>query len=116
MKELVEKLIKQLEERIEENHGWEDDEFFDGQSNAFEWTIEIIKELAKEYNNGWISCSERLPDSSGDVIIMTRSSIVGVGSFFENTKWWVQWYSGGGMAVDVIAWQPLPEPYKELTT
>ena len=116
MKELVEKLIKQLEERIEENHGWEDDEFFDGQSNAFEWTIKIIKELAKEYNNGWIPCSERLPDSSGNVIIMTRSSIVGVGSFFKNTNGWVQWYSGGGIAVDVIAWQPLPELYKELTT
>ena len=51
MKEFIEKLIKQLEERIDENHGWEDDEFFGGQSNAFEWTISVINKLSKEYNN-----------------------------------------------------------------
>lgn len=60
----------------------------------------------------WIPCSERLPDSGVDVNITTRSSIVGVGSFFEETNEWVQWYCGGGIVVDVIAWQPLPEPYK----
>ena len=49
MKEFIGKLIKQLEERIQENNGWEDDEFFGGQSNAFEWTIEKIIELEKEY-------------------------------------------------------------------
>ena len=49
MKEFVEELIKQLEERIQENNGWEDDEFFGGQSNAFEWTISIINKLSEEY-------------------------------------------------------------------
>ena len=51
MKEFVEELIKQLEERIQENNGWEDDEFFGGQSNAFEWTISVINKLSEEYDN-----------------------------------------------------------------
>lgn len=51
MKEFVGKLIKQLEERIQDNNGWEDDEFFGGQSNAFEWTISVIKKLEEEYSN-----------------------------------------------------------------
>ena len=50
MKDFIGKLIKQLEERIEDNHGWEEEDYFRGESNAFEWTIKIIKELAKEYN------------------------------------------------------------------
>ena len=50
MKDFIGKLIKQLEERIEDNNGWEDEDYFRGESNAFECTIKIIKELAKEYN------------------------------------------------------------------
>ena len=65
------------------------------------------------YNNGWIPCSERLPEDSRDVILTTRSSVVGVGCFTASDGKWVQWYSGGGILVDVIAWMPLPEPYRE---
>lgn len=61
----------------------------------------------------WISCSERLPEDSRDVILTTRSSVVGVGCFTASDGKWVQWYSGGGILVDVIAWMPLPEPYRE---
>ena len=63
MKEFVEKLIEQLEERIQDNNGWEDDDFFGGQSNAFEWTISVIKKLEEEYGNDcceWIKEPSRL--------------------------------------------------------
>ena len=29
---------------------------------AFEKAIEIVKQAAEEYNNGWIPCSERFPE------------------------------------------------------
>lgn len=29
---------------------------------AFDDAIEVVKEVAVEYNNGWIPCSERLPE------------------------------------------------------
>ena len=59
----------------------------------------------------WVRCEERLPDDSRDVIIFHTSGIVGVGSFIRPN--WYQWYSGGGLPVDVTHWMPLPEPPKE---
>ena len=61
----------------------------------------------------WISVSERLPDDSGDVILCTRSRIVGVGFYDKMTRSWVQHYSGGGICIDVTHWMPLPELPKE---
>ena len=59
----------------------------------------------------WHRVEERLPDDSRDVIIFTASKIIGVGSFIRPN--WYQWYSGGGLPVDVTYWMPLPEPPKE---
>ena len=59
----------------------------------------------------WHRVEERLPDDSRDVIIFTASGIVGDGSFIRPN--WYQWYSGGGLPVDVTHWMPLPEPPKE---
>lgn len=59
----------------------------------------------------WHRVEDWLPDDSRDVIIFTASRIVGVGSFIRPN--WYQWYSGGGLPVDVTHWMPLPEPPKE---
>lgn len=59
----------------------------------------------------WRRVEEELPDDSREVIIVTTSMIVGVGSFIRPN--WFQWYSGGGLPVDVTHWMPLPEPPKE---
>lgn len=88
----------------------------DGAARDLNDAADTIEELSKKLavgNGNWIPCSERLPDSSEDVNITTRSSVVGIGSFFEEANEWMQWYCGGGIAADVIAWMPLPEPYKE---
>ena len=61
----------------------------------------------------WIPVSERLPDDSGNVILCTRSKIVGAGFYDKTTKNWVQHYSGGGICVEVTHWMPMPEPPKE---
>lgn len=123
MQEVFEKLIKKLEEYEHENLIEHDSEIAnhckkDCQYNndcalcVWDKAIEIVKQAAEDYNNGWIPTSERLPDSSCDVIITTCSLVNGVGSYFGENQRWVQWYSGGGIAVDVIAWQPLPQPYQ----
>lgn len=59
----------------------------------------------------WRRVEERLPDDSREVIIFTASGIVGVGSFIRPN--WYQWYSGGGLPVDVTHWMEKPEPPKE---
>lgn len=65
----------------------------------------------QEAESTWHSVEERLPDDSRDVIIFTASGIVGVGSFIRPN--WYQWYSGGGLPVDVTHWMEQPEPPKE---
>ena len=59
----------------------------------------------------WHRVEEGMPDDSREVIIFTVSGIIGVGSFIRPN--WYQWYSGGGLPVDVTHWMPLPEPPKE---
>ena len=81
---------------------------------------QIVHEVAKEYNNGWIPCSERLPEIDGN----TSDTVLVCGSngFLYMAFWCddLQWrFCECGMAkepvlwTEIIAWQPLPEPYKE---
>lgn len=62
-------------------------------------------------NNRWIPCSERLPEDS-------LNSVIGWDEFRERCCF-VQYYKGRWIfgndddIVNIIAWRPLPEPYKE---
>jgi flagellin-specific chaperone FliS len=49
MKEFIEKLLGRLEERIQQNAGWDDEEYWAGENFAYEDAIEIVNELAEEY-------------------------------------------------------------------
>ena len=65
----------------------------------------------------WIPCSERLPsvkDYVSDMVMWcTDKSIVGVGWYYERTKSWGA-VDDTFMSIvgDVVAWMPLPEPWK----
>ena len=65
-----------------------------------------------EHNNGWIPCSERLPKQNGEYITTikhkTKSKVLNFDTF-DNT-----WYDDELYLYDVIAWQSLPEMYKEV--
>lgn len=77
-------------------------------------------ELRKEYNNGWIPCSERLPEIDGntsDIVLVCGSNGFQYMAFWcDDLKWR---FCECGMAknpilwTEIVAWQPLPEPYKE---
>lgn len=98
-----------------------------------------VKTTSKKDNNGWIPCNERLPEEGVPVNITYKNS--NPPSYYSNiknipftataisykNKWY--WYScicldilneyGKNEAdavnkdIDIIAWQPLPEPYRE---
>ena len=98
--------------------------------------IEIVKEVAEEHNNGWILCSERMPEehdsmfakwkgtdkwrkgmfakASDDVIVTVLYKDGEVRTTYAHTidgKWscdLLKIYN----TCKIIAWQPLPEPYK----
>ena len=69
----------------------------------------------------WISCSERLPEDNdyrecmecldGAVWYFTENGAMGLGYYYKSTK---EWATIDDLKTDgkVIAWMPLPAPYK----
>lgn len=74
--------------------------------------------------NQWIPVSERLPEESDGKVLVTYKWLnydndigVGVGFYWDRTGEWHNIYSPmeGNLVkgFKIIAWQPLPEPFKE---
>lgn len=123
MKSVFEKIIEKLENRQYENrHTLHHDEWNVGIDQA----IEIVNQEAEEYvpdinvgNNGWIPCSERLPeepeegltdiDECDEYIVMIKDADIPTALNYAGNG---EWYRDGNY-YNVVAWQPLPEPYKQ---
>lgn len=76
-------------------------------------TIEALSEkLAAKNNNGWIPCNERLPEVNRKSYLVTYRTSKGKyyvkELYYRYAGVWEGRYNG-----DVIAWQPLPEPYTQ---
>ena len=54
----------------------------------------------------WIPCSERLPDQNGKYLVVGRQKAINILKF-DGGGWYGKW--------GVVAWMPLPEPYREET-
>lgn len=93
---------EKIEEFIEEQHA------IDGMVSMhdFELWLEEQPRVGE-----WTPCSERLPEEEGRYLITI--SDIGVVSSFYNKNHKLPW--GGYETECVIAWMPLPEPYKEQT-
>ena len=88
--------------------------------------IEKIRALpsaqSEQSKQRWIPCSERLPKEAdykgcsecidGAVWYYTDKGAMGLGYYYESTKAWSTTYDECPYG-EVIAWMPLPEPYKE---
>ena len=72
--------------------------------------VNIVNTISEEYNNGWIPCSERLPEES-------LQSVMGWDEYRERICF-VHFIRGRFIlgddtdSVNIIAWQPLPAPYQ----
>lgn len=104
-------------------------------NNAYHNTIEIVNKVEREHNNGWIPCSEQLPeehdsmfaklkgtDKWSDAMFEKISDDVNATVEFEDgTRKTMTLHTNDGkwntnnriVKFNVIAWQPLPQPYKE---
>lgn len=95
-------------------------------NNVLNWKeecFEIVNQLAEEYgkdtnvitNNGWIPCSEKLPDDFMSMAYLTTVK----GHFYPEVKYYCvanhKWYSNERTTkeVKVIAWMPLPVAYQK---
>ena len=143
MQEVFEKIIEKMEEKKLEHsvNGMqhEDSEVFlleceeYGKFQGLKEAIEIVKQAAEEYNNGWIPCSEAMPEDCDMrfymCIVENHEEDLPMFCQYEEEcgfGYWHDIYDEHTLGfVDsefrtneelgyekVIAWQPLPEPYQ----
>lgn len=76
-----------------------------------------INALEKQKDNGWIPCSERLPEEYGDYLVwwtdITSKQYYEIAEYEPNNGWVGEIPQAVEGKYSVIAWQPLPVPYKE---
>ena len=136
------KIVEELEKLADENYkayciafNSDDRAEYDAYTNA----IEIVKQEAEKFStdinvvsNGWIPCSERLPEESGYYLVTYHDW--SDGNFlpkyddtyvrrlhYQISEHFVGWNypknvddrAENDCHKEVIAWQPLPEPFKE---
>ena len=77
----------------------------------FDEAIDIINQVEAEYNNGWIPCSERLPQNAEWVLCYGKNR---EGEFKYEVSDYIYEINGWmcSRIKEVIAWQPLPQPPK----
>lgn len=88
------------------------DEFAVGLRNQYDHDVAAIKLLPSAQQ--WIPCSERLPEGDHHVVLICRKNgSVGEGCYHGIIGEWSQFRWNINGIKDVVAWMPLPKPYKE---
>ena len=128
MKEAFEKILERLDAKkqyfqkfYEADGKTEEDEYINKATQlAFDDAKNIVQEVAEEYNNGWIPCSERLPKESFGCLVTVMDCEPSTQTDFENILPYFVGYDGHSwndedgeeIPFEVIAWMPLPELYQ----
>ena len=67
----------------------------------------------------WIPCSERLPEEDGQYLITVKykhvdgyDDVYAEHGEWDNGKWDMFYFGHCGEVEGILAWMPLPEPYK----
>ena len=95
--------------------------FTDGRTAVFEYdengigkiTLECMDVLMGMITPQWIPCSERLPKPYASVLVCSDIGNIEIshGDVFDSTGEF-EWFPSGWKFGNVVAWMPLPEPYK----
>lgn len=124
MKEVFKKIIEKLEEQKKGNpfvYGKNDKSRDASVSRqTLDYAIEIVKQEAEKYDNGWIPVSERLPEPDEYILVsFSNFSLPDIGRYEKDADGGGAFYPGdcdksySSINVFVNAWMPLPEAYKE---
>lgn len=94
------------------------DKEFETQTESFKQVVNYIEDLEAKINNKWIPCEERLPsEENEDYLICTNEAHVRI--LLWTKRGWNTFidsegkYHTGAEIKNVIAWKPLPQPYKK---
>lgn len=71
----------------------------------FNRDIEWLRDFIRRMNGGWIPVEEQLPDD-GKTVLCTD------GDYVYLVEYDADWDAPFGDVDGIIAWQPLPEPYR----
>ena len=86
-------------------------------ANCMNVVKKFVHEVLEEYKGGWIPCSERLPKEYGEYIVwwtdITKSKYYEIVEYEPSNGWIGDIPQAVEGKYSVIAWQPLPEPFKE---
>lgn len=72
--------------------------------------LDTLIEAAEETR--WIPCSERLPDEKVEVLVTTKRGNITTAERYSANKCFIYDGAAGADINDIIAWRPLPQPYK----
>ena len=117
MNKEFEKIIEKLEEQKSGLTEWAEDEAF---KLATDKAIEIVKQEAEQYNNGWIPVEERMPEEAFGCLVTVMDCNPSTQTDFENILPYFVGYDGDSwndadgeeIPFEVIAWRKLPTPYQ----
>ena len=85
------------------------------ESAEYGWNeaVERITEIIRNHmNDGWIPVEKALPEYGKKVLAYGKSGEIDIASLYSRDKH--MWLVGSmcSVAFDIIAWRPLPEPYR----
>ena len=134
MNEAFEKILEMLEQRIAENTN--EDMTYKIPYFGLDIAKKIVQEVAEEYNGGWIPCEARMPEERDSIFAQFKGTDKWKNSMFERMSEFVnatvefedgtrmvktlhtvdgKWHMGSGfLKYKVIAWKPLPAPFREI--
>ena len=111
----IDKVVKELEMEMKASSGYSAERV-----SAFSRAIEIVKQEAEQYNNGWIPCSVRLPEEAFGCLVTVMDCEPSTQTDFENILPYFVGYDGDSwndadgeeIPFEVLAWRKLPLPYQ----
>ena len=102
-------------------------QFFFAVPNASEWAVTDCEHLRKivSYHKeletlppvtptqNWIPVSERLPEKNVEVLATTEWGGVTIAEMYSANDWFIHEGATNAETDEIVAWMPLPKPYKE---
>ena len=104
----LEKILEEI--KTEKKKHWDP---ADESDKIIGWCFDKCMDIVRNHlNDGWVSVEERVPKEEGyKVLVCSKKGNIDTGIYSPYTK---QWFIGNISALgkDIIAWRPLPEPYR----